>query len=73
MTDHPPKPRLTLRVGITGHRPNKLSNADLPRIERQLRDTFATIEAAVAKAYEGNKEVYASAPADGQQAATASA
>ncbi len=41
MTDHPPKPRLTLRVGITGHRPNKLPNADLPRIERQLRDTFA--------------------------------
>ena len=64
MTDHPPKPRLTLRVGITGHRPNKLSNADLPRIERQLRDTFATIEAAVAKAYEANKEVYASGPAD---------
>ena len=64
MTDHPPKPRLTLRVGITGHRPNKLPNADLPRIERQLRDTFATIEAAVAKAYEANKAVYADAPAD---------
>ena len=24
MTDHPPKPRLTLRVGVTGHRPNKM-------------------------------------------------
>ena len=23
-SDRPPKPRLTLRVGITGHRPNKL-------------------------------------------------
>ena len=64
MTDHPPKPRLTLRVGITGHRPNKLPNADLPRIERQLRDTFAAIEAAVAKAYDANKAVYASEPAD---------
>jgi hypothetical protein len=64
MTDHPPKPQLTLRVGITGHRPNKLPNADVPRIERQLRDTFATIEAAVAKAYEANRDVYASGPAD---------
>jgi len=48
MTDHPPQPRLTLRVGVTGHRPNKLPNADLTRIERQLRAVFAAIEAAVA-------------------------
>ena len=60
MTDHPPKPRLTLRVGITGHRPNKLPKSDLPRIERQLRETFAAIETAVAKAYDANKAVYAS-------------
>lgn len=63
MTDHPPKPRLTLRVGITGHRPNKLPTAELPRIERQLRDVFATIEAAVASAYDANKAVYADEPA----------
>lgn len=65
MTDHPPKPRLTLRVGITGHRPNKLTKADLPRIERQLRDAFGAIEAAVAKAYDANQSVYADAPAAG--------
>ena len=65
MTDHPPKPRLTLRVGITGHRPNKLPKSDLPRIERQLREVFAAIETAVAKAYDANKAVYAGAPADG--------
>ena len=70
MTDHPPKPRLTLRVGITGHRPNKLPKADLPRIERQLRDAFAAIEAAVAKAYDANKAVYASVPAADQPATT---
>jgi hypothetical protein len=64
MTDHPPKPRLTLRVGITGHRPNKLPKDDLPRIERQLREVFAAIESAVAKACDANKEVYASGPAD---------
>ena len=70
MTDHPPKPRLTLRVGITGHRPNKLPKADLPRIERQLRDAFAAIEAAVAKAYDANKAVYASVPAADPPATT---
>ncbi|MBX9774274.1 MAG: hypothetical protein K2Y71_07650 [Xanthobacteraceae bacterium] len=63
MTDHPPKPRLTLRVGVTGHRPNKLPRADLPRLERQLRDVFAAIENAVAKAYDANKAVYAQEPA----------
>ena len=63
MTDHPPKPRLTLRVGVTGHRPNKLPKADLPRIERQLRDVCAAIETAVANAYDANKAVYAAAPA----------
>jgi hypothetical protein len=63
MTDHPPKPRLTLRVGITGHRPNKLLQADIPRIERQLRDAFVAIETAVAKAYDDNKAYYAGAPA----------
>lgn len=60
MTDHPPKPQLTLRVGVTGHRPNKLSKADLPRIERQLRDVFAAIETVVA-----NKAVHASEPTAG--------
>ena len=65
MTDHPPKPRLTLRVGITGHRPNKLPKTDLPRIERQLREVFAAIESSVAEAYKANKAVYAEAPADG--------
>lgn len=65
MTDHPPKPRLTLRVGITGHRPNKLPKSDLPRIERQLREAFAAIETAAAKAYAANKAVYAEAPSAG--------
>ena len=65
MTPHPPKPRLTLRVGITGHRPNKLPRSDLPRIERQLRETFATIETAVANAYDANEAAYAPAPSTG--------
>jgi len=37
-------PRSTLGVGITGHRPNKLPKAAIPRIERQLREAMAAIE-----------------------------
>jgi len=40
MLNHPPNPRLTLRVGIAGHRPKpyrSLSTA-VARVERQLRD-----------------------------------
>lgn len=50
MNDRPQPPQLTLRIGITGHRPNKLLPSDLPRIEQQLRTVFAAIEAAVAAA-----------------------
>jgi hypothetical protein len=69
MTDHPPKPRLTLRVGVTGHRPNKLAQADIPRIEQQLRDTLATIEAVMARIYDDNKAVYAGGAVDGAPSA----
>jgi hypothetical protein len=62
MTDHPSKPQLTLRVGVTGHRPNKLAKADLPRIERQLRDVFAAIETVVARACDASRTVHASEP-----------
>src|SRR5215475_3457056 len=36
----PPKPRLTLRVGVTGHRPNKLAGAIATRIRTQLPEVF---------------------------------
>ncbi|MCC6887009.1 MAG: hypothetical protein IT536_00510 [Hyphomicrobiales bacterium] len=70
MSDHPPKPRLTLRVGVTGHRPNKLRPPDVARIERQIRDTIGAIEAVVARAYEANKTVYADQPATDPPATT---
>ena len=43
MTPHPPKPRLTLRIGITGHRPNKLEAGAIRRLRQQLADMFAVI------------------------------
>src|SRR5262249_32565321 len=54
---HPPKPRLTLRVGITGHRPNKLYGAAVARIARQLPAVFATIERTAARILKDNESL----------------
>jgi len=43
---HPPKPQLTLRVGVVGHRPDKLIAATNAQIEQQLMKVFAAIDAA---------------------------
>src|SRR5262245_54538007 len=58
--DHPPKPRLTLRVGITGHRPNKLRNPVTETIASQLARVFAAIEEAGAIIWKANAAIYAS-------------
>src|SRR5215468_7512621 len=55
---HPPKPRLTPRVGITGHRPNKLHGAAAARIARQLPAVFATIERAAARILKDSASLY---------------
>jgi hypothetical protein len=34
--DHPAKPRLAYRIGIVGHRPNRLVAADLPLLQQSL-------------------------------------
>jgi hypothetical protein len=61
-TIHPPKPRLTLRVGITGHRPNKLHGTAVERIERQLPLVFAAIDAAAGEILTANSDFYAQEP-----------
>jgi len=62
MHPHPPKPRLTLRVGITGHRPDKLHGAAAARIQKQLPEIFAAIEAAAAAILRDGHDAYANAP-----------
>jgi hypothetical protein len=59
---HPPKPRLTLRVGVTGHRPNKLSSEQIPRITEQLREVMAAIDRVVESIYRTNAQFYSAAP-----------
>jgi hypothetical protein len=43
---HPPQPRLTVRVGVVGHRPNKLVAPSIEQIELQLKKVFAAIDTA---------------------------
>lgn len=46
MTIQPGRPSI-LRIGITGHRPNKLSTAEIPHVMRQLRQVMSTIDSTV--------------------------
>lgn len=60
-TLHPPKPVLTFRVGITGHRPKPaylLPTDAQERLETVLRRTFETIDSALADAHKINADFY---------------
>ena len=63
---HPPKARLVLRVGITGHRPNKLGEpgtATYKAVERAVRDALLAIKTSLHRiaGTVALKEVYADA------------
>jgi hypothetical protein len=60
--DHPPKPRLVLRVGLTGHRPNKLNGPAIEQVRLQLVRVFTAIGAAAAEVLTDNASFYASEP-----------
>jgi hypothetical protein len=56
----PPKPRLTLRVGIAGHRQDKLDEAATERIEKWLPAIFVEIDAAATQILAANGDCYTS-------------
>jgi len=60
--DHPPRPRFTVRVGITGHRPNKLFGPVVKTIEEQLARVFAGLEEAATNIWSANAAFYAADP-----------
>jgi hypothetical protein len=41
---HPPRPRLTVRVGVAGHRWDKLKRKDIEAIRQRLNQVFDSIE-----------------------------
>src|SRR5258707_14422039 len=47
----PPRPRLTVRVGVTGHRWNKLRRPDAPAIEARIGEVLHWIEDLVAQVH----------------------
>src|SRR4051812_46531623 len=49
MGSEPPSPLIPFGIGITGHRPNKLPHAAIPRLARQLRDMMAALDDIVRK------------------------
>ncbi|MFI4986446.1 MAG: DUF4231 domain-containing protein [Alphaproteobacteria bacterium] len=54
----PPKPALVLRLGVTGHRPNRLSEASLPRLEQQVGEVMALLEGVLAEVQAAHGYVY---------------
>jgi hypothetical protein len=59
--DHPPKPALTLRVGISGHRPkaNTFPPAAQAYVPDRLRDVFAAIDQVLEQLKPANRGFYA--------------
>lgn len=43
----PPKARLTFRVGIVGHRPNRLKREDIPSLTARLAEVLSSVKKAV--------------------------
>jgi hypothetical protein len=60
----PPRPRPALRIGVTGHRLNRLlePNVDLEGLRAQVRTVLSTVRAAVEQAASDYSDVYAGAP-----------
>jgi hypothetical protein len=40
---HPPRPRLAVRVGVTGHRLNRLTQADEPLLRMKIREVLERV------------------------------
>ena len=47
----PPRPTLALRVGVTGHRSDRLGPGGAERIERQVSDILDLLTSAAAKVH----------------------
>jgi hypothetical protein len=60
MDPHPPKPRLTLRVGVTGHRPDKLHVDATKHAQVWLPKVFEALAEAAMDIHARNKSAYSS-------------
>ncbi|WP_298364777.1 hypothetical protein [Azospirillum sp.] len=58
MTTHPPMPRLALPVGVTGHRPNRLSEAARALVAAQIATALREIAAVVNAVHQRHAAVF---------------
>jgi len=54
----PPRPPLTFRIGVVGHRPNRLESADLSGLARQLREVVRAVHDEVLDQHQAHRELY---------------
>ena len=55
----PPKARLAFRVGIVGHRPNRLKQDDIPGLNSRLMEVLSTVKIAVEDFSVSHPDLYA--------------
>lgn len=62
MNGSPPRPRLTVSVGVTGHRLNKLGEADLPMLRRRIKEALSAVRQSVERVAADRSADYAGMP-----------
>jgi hypothetical protein len=60
---HPPRPRRLLRIGVTGHRMNRIAEADRGGVAGQIDAVFASLESALGALPDPGGDVYDGDPA----------
>jgi len=60
---HPPRPQRLLRIGVTGHRLNRIAEADRDRVVDRIDAVFASLEAALRALPDPGDDIYESDPA----------
>jgi hypothetical protein len=58
----PPKVRLTFRVGIVGHRPDRLRREDVPSLEKRLASALASVKKIVEDFHEAHPNLFTETP-----------
>ena len=62
MTEHPPKPRLALTIGVIGHRPNRLPQAQEARLKSEIAKVLDEIAAGADAAHKTYAAFFSSLP-----------
>jgi len=59
---HPPRPPLVFRVGVVGHRPDRLGNADLDVLSGVIRSVLGEIRSELIEVREAEADLYGKEP-----------